>query len=503
MTETTVPLRCVLERADLDLTALVSPEDPEVPVRWVHPCEVRDPVPYLVGSELLLTAGVGFPDDPGEIDRYVAALVRAGVSALGFGLTPVHDSVPEPLIASCRQRRLPLLSISDRTPFLAVSRAVGEAISEARNGELRRLSEAEMALTRAATRPDPVRETLDALARSLDCWACVVASGGRVTDATSRAPTPDGDVLDLADRLRAGSGPRSASAEVATPRGGELAVLHPVESAASCPSVLVVGRRRAFGVADRAVLAVAVALLAVLHRERAGRSGAGDQLLTRLLLDPSPEAADSALATALAVPRGHRYRVLHAVAPGGGAEGGAVGEGPSLDGALVEREHDFLRAIAGEQVRAWRELERRGWLVGTSRAVTADRLTEADRQAEVALRRAKATGGAVGAEDPAQELSALVDEERASDFAERSFAPLAEVSSPSPVVLLRTLRSWLAHHGNWNDASEDLGVHRNSVRHRIRRIEALLGTDLADPQRRMELWFAQQWLPRNWPRHTG
>lgn len=497
MTETTVPLRCVLERADLGLSALVPPEDPEVPVRWVHPSEVRDPVPYLLGSELLLTAGVSFPRDTDEIDRYVAALVGAGVSALGFGLTPVYDAVPEPLIASCRQRRLPLLSIPDSTPFLAVSRAVGEAVSEARNGQLRRLSEAELALTRAAARPDPVREVLAALARSLDCWACVVGPGGRVVDATSGAPTPEVDVLELAERLREGSGPRSASAEMATPRGGELVVLHPVESAASRPSVLVAGRGRAFGGGDRAVLAVAVALLAVLDRERSGRSGCGEQLLTRLLLDPSSETADSALASALAVPRGHRYRVLHAVAPGGAADAG-----PPPDAALVERGHDLVRAIASEQAQVELGLRRRGWLVGISRAVTADRLAEADRQAEAALRRAKATGRAIGDEDEDERaLSAVVDEELAGDFAERAFAPLAEISSPSPVALLRTLRSWLAHHGNWNEASEDLGVHRNSVRHRIRRIEALLGTDLADPQRRMELWFAQQWLPRSWPRH--
>jgi DNA-binding PucR family transcriptional regulator len=36
-------------------------------------------------------------------------------------------------------------------------------------------------------------------------------------------------------------------------------------------------------------------------------------------------------------------------------------------------------------------------------------------------------------------------------------------------------------------------VHRNSVRHRIGRVERELGVDLADPETRMELWFALRW----------
>jgi DNA-binding PucR family transcriptional regulator len=36
-------------------------------------------------------------------------------------------------------------------------------------------------------------------------------------------------------------------------------------------------------------------------------------------------------------------------------------------------------------------------------------------------------------------------------------------------------------------------VHRNSVRHRIGQVERALGVDLADPDTRMELWFALRW----------
>jgi purine catabolism regulator len=35
-----------------------------------------------------------------------------------------------------------------------------------------------------------------------------------------------------------------------------------------------------------------------------------------------------------------------------------------------------------------------------------------------------------------------------------------------------------------------LGVHRNTLTHRISRIESLLGRSLADPQTRVDLWVA-------------
>ena len=44
--------------------------------------------------------------------------------------------------------------------------------------------------------------------------------------------------------------------------------------------------------------------------------------------------------------------------------------------------------------------------------------------------------------------------------------------------------------GRWNDAAESLGVHRHTLRHRIRRIERLTGRDLDSARDRVELWLA-------------
>lgn len=484
LAEVVVPLRAVLERAELDVRVVVAPADPSVAVRWAHPSEVRDPVPYLLGSELLLTAGVALPTSAGELDEYVSGLVRAGVSALGFGLTPVYDSVPADLVRACREHGLPLLEIPETTPFLAVSRAVAESLGEERDAGLRRLSEAEIALTRAATRAEPVAATLGTLTRTLGCWAVLLSARGEVLDSSGSAPALDTEVLDLAVRLRDGAGPRSASTEIAVSGVRQPVVLHPVESAATWPSVLVAGREHGFTVQDRAVLAVAVALLGVLDRERASRASRSCGALAELLLGSS--TSEGAVAAVLGASRDAQYRVVHAEPRFSTAEF-------PLETPLVTWDGSRARAVLAADRDPLTDLDQHHWHVGISAPAAADRLAEADSAAAQMLERARAEGRPMRADAGVAGLSWALDPERAAEFSRRKLAPL--IAYPTSASLLRTLRSWLAHNGSWHHTSRELDVHRNSVRHRIRQVERVLGVDLTDTQQRMELWFALQWCP--------
>ncbi|WP_309053323.1 PucR family transcriptional regulator ligand-binding domain-containing protein, partial [Streptomyces sp.] len=90
-----VPLAALLARRELGLRLLTGPEDASL--HWVHTSEMADPYPYLLGGELLLTAGVQL-EDPA---RFVERVVEAGAAALGFGVTPVYDTVPAELVAAC------------------------------------------------------------------------------------------------------------------------------------------------------------------------------------------------------------------------------------------------------------------------------------------------------------------------------------------------------------------------------------------------------------------
>lgn len=148
--------------------------------------------------------------------------------------------------------------------------------------------------------------------------------------------------------------------------------------------------------------------------------------------------------------------------------------------ALVpEAQAQRAAAIAAERGRA-----------GSSDPVALDALAAGLRQAERALERAHTTGKAlVRFRDLAgQGLLALLDPEAAAGYAEALLAPLREHGSRAD--LIESLRAYLAANGHWDAAAQRLGVHRHTLRYRIRKAAELLGRDLDDPATRAELWVA-------------
>jgi purine catabolism regulator len=49
---------------------------------------------------------------------------------------------------------------------------------------------------------------------------------------------------------------------------------------------------------------------------------------------------------------------------------------------------------------------------------------------------------------------------------------------------------YLRHRGRWENAARDLGIHRNTLRHRIGVASRVLGADLNDPDVASRLWLA-------------
>ncbi|WP_039936737.1 PucR family transcriptional regulator ligand-binding domain-containing protein, partial [Streptomyces himastatinicus] len=157
-----IHLSVLLADPSLGLRQVAGPAE-DRRIGTVGTTEIEDPTPYLVGGELLLTAGVRLPPDANGIDTYVARVVAAGVAALGFGVAPVHEEIPAELIAACDRHGLPLLRLPPPTPFVAVGRATYAAIAEARNRDLKKVSQAQSALASAAARPDALQAVLTQL----------------------------------------------------------------------------------------------------------------------------------------------------------------------------------------------------------------------------------------------------------------------------------------------------------------------------------------------------
>ncbi|MFF9483464.1 helix-turn-helix domain-containing protein [Streptomyces sp. NPDC014676] len=237
-----VRLDALLAREDLGLRRVAGPDDPGTVVHWAHASEMADPYPYLLGGELLLSAGVHIPEGAGAgyFDAYVSRIVAAGGAALGFGVAPVHEAVPEALAEACEMHGLPLLEVPPRTTFSGVARAVWQLMAQARLAELRRVTEAQQSLATAASRPDPVRPVLHQLAQRIGGWAVLYTPDTTelATAGTTPPPKPRQSLADLARVVRpdaaapttdsrttpaAGSRTAAATGSHATPAAGSRA----------------------------------------------------------------------------------------------------------------------------------------------------------------------------------------------------------------------------------------------------------------------------------------
>ncbi|MET8943952.1 helix-turn-helix domain-containing protein [Streptomyces sp. NPDC004542] len=476
-----VPLAALLAREDLGLRQIAGPDDPGIVIHWAHASEMADPYPYLLGGELLLTAGAHVPGAAGSgtgpddyFDGYVSRIVAAGGAALGFGLAPVHDTVPRALAAACDARALPLLEVPPRTTFSGVARAVWQLMAQARLAELRRVTEAQQSLASAASRPDPVPAVLRRLAQRLGGRAALYGpDGAQVAAAGREAPQEVRTALAaLAGVVRptVAQAPSSATDSV---RGTHLAVY-----ALGAGQGFVLGvatERREPG--DHTIASVAAVLLSLLTGEHLSDAGAArSSALVRLLLGAPPEDVAPLLGA-------DRWVVVHARPEGRAPDAVAASAlGAALGSALVDLADGVVRIL----VPADREpAARSGWTLGVSAPVTPDDWPAADTQAARALTRARATRTALVRHGGRPGLADLVPPGEAESHARALLGPVG-----AHPALTETLRTWLSLHGSWDRTAVALSVHRNTVRQRIARCATLLDADLDDPDVRMELWFA-------------
>ncbi|MEK8143315.1 PucR family transcriptional regulator ligand-binding domain-containing protein [Streptomyces sp. M10(2022)] len=170
-----IPLAELLAREELGLRRIAGPDQADL--LWVHTSEMADPYPYLLGGELLLSAGccspIRTPMRPGWWRRGGGA---------GLRVAPVHDTVPRALIEACDRYGLPLVEVPPQTPFTTIARAVWRLMAEARHRELRRVTRAQQALATAAARPTRCRP-------SCISWPYSWRAGPRCWQRTARSCT--------------------------------------------------------------------------------------------------------------------------------------------------------------------------------------------------------------------------------------------------------------------------------------------------------------------------
>jgi purine catabolism regulator len=326
------------------------------------------------------------------------------------------------------------------------------------------------------------------------------------------------------ERLRERSAPASAVVGGAEQSDHDDRVeLHSLGTGRRPRAALAVGTASALGTAERYAVHSAIALL-TLTTERSRSLQAAEQRIgaavLRMLLAGEPDharavagdlygglldapfrmiVAESAHGRG-ADPLGGLAEVLEAAAARSGEAVLVVPEGERLvalapdGGAAVAECARYATALEGARtagkVREGGEEDE--LVVGLSAPSGPIAAAAAYKQAEQALSVARRRGRVLVEHEQlaAGSVLPLLADDAVRAFADGLLRALHEHDATGRGDLVASLRAWLSRHGQWDAAAADLGVHRHTLRYRMRRVEEILGRSLDDPDVRMELWLA-------------
>ncbi|MDJ0460949.1 PucR family transcriptional regulator [Streptomyces sp. H27-C3] len=526
-------LASLVHHPALKLTVRAGEDRLETHVRWAHASELADPVPYMEGGELLLVTAMKLDaEDPEAMRRYVRRLAGAGVVGLGFAVGVNYDDIPDALVQAAKDENLPLLAVPRRTPFIAISKAVSAAIAADQYRAVTAGYEAQRDLTKAALAGDGPAELLARLAAHVKGWAALYDVSGAVVVAAPewaarRAARLTADIERLQERPAPASSVVGGGGADSDPEADDRVELQSLGAGRRVRGVLAVGTGAPLGIAERYAVHSAIALL-TLTTERSRSLQAAEQRLgaavLRMLLAGEPDHARAVAGDLYGGLLDAPFRLLIAETAVSETEGEPLGADPlqgladamesaasrAGEAVLVVPDGERLVVLAadgGEAVAACTAHTevRRGTsarplepadgdelVVGLSAPAGPIAAVSAYKQAEQALSVAKRRGRSLVEHEElaAGSVMQLLADDAVRSFADSMLRPLQEHDATGRGDLVASLRAWLSRHGQWDAAAADLGVHRHTLRYRMRRVEEILGRSLDDADVRMELWLA-------------
>jgi purine catabolism regulator len=488
-------------------------------VRWVHAGEVPGMPALLRGGELLLTTGMGIGGSSAEQRGFARDLGERGVAALAIELGQALPAMPAPLIAEAEAQGLPLIAIHRQVRFVEITEAIHREIVDRQVVVMRRGEEIQQRFTEMMLDGAGIPEVLGALAETI-ANPVFLERADRGVHFHAIHHGSDAAAFSAWEEVRRGAtSPPHVAVPVRASGGDEWGRLWAIGLDSPLDDF--------DGVAvERAVSLIALALMRsrqedVLAVRRPGR------FLGRLLeadLGES-EARETALAMGFSstvtwlLPL-VATRIRAASALGEEAAWAAVwadlrrelesGSSAVIAGTLglghdlaivVGLESPAERvALADRIAGVLHASAQRHFCVARPIAVGAGAATESWQALSEALREALEAAADPGAgqelwhdgatADLRRLLRSLRDMRQVSVFVERRLAPLLEHDRTRSFQLVETLRVYLAHNGHKAAAARALNVNRQTLYHRLERIEETLGESLDDEDTRQGLHLA-------------
>jgi purine catabolism regulator len=473
----------------LKLVAGHSGADREIEAAAVS--ELAHPSPWLQGGELLLTIGLLLPGTTDGCRSYLAELDEAGVRAVGLGLGAElpHQRAPARLITAADDVGMPLLTVPDPVPFIAVTKAVFAYRARTERQELEWALRTQRALTAAAVTPGGLLGILTAHREATGRTGVVVDLLGRVlAESDAGGEQLVAQLSGLLGSVR-DQGLNAAAADISDGRRRELHAL----GARRLRAWLLVD-----GPADQpAAHYISGDLVSLLSLELERRHGLNTaqrrgraQVLDRLARATVDDVVAARWLTSVGLPDSDLRAA--AVAAPDDADDLAADLLIPLPDAMVRVVDDVvevavpldtdlaavLGTLAGKRA------------AGIGIAVRPGALVVSLRQARSALPASRVQGRHMHAEEIASSrlLLNMVGAQSLQAFADAVLGSLDATDRAEE--LLRGLTAFLEHNGHWGSAASALQVHRHTMRHRIDAVERLTGRRLDSAQDRHELWLA-------------
>ncbi len=465
-----------------DLVPAAEVEPGATEITAVHVSELVDPTPFLEGGELLLTTGLSLPDNDLGLRRYVGRLRGAGVAALGLGLGPHLDEPPSALVRECAAAGLTLLVVPPASAFLTVTKEYWAARSRSSHQELTDALTSHGRLVSAMLGADPVLEVLRVVSSAAGAWTTLTDQHGVVQQVypSGRAH----DAIEAGRRLALE--PLDARSTRTFPLRDEVVMVLPVAHEDRVTGHVMLGSSEPVGGSGRRVATTAAALLSLdaaqsrrAQQVRRARGESVAELLDMALVDPARRLA--ARVGVAAPPDTVSVLVVESKVA------------PRVLDALSDLTPAGLPSVSRSGASG------RGWAVLPMATPPAQEVGEVLRSADPHVR--AVLSGPVSVELvhdtrvglvrrlPACEPGALVQTDASLLRDPVGAAKLEAVLSYRRAELVPTLVAYLRHRGRWDETARSLGLHRNTVRHRIGRVRELLGADIDDPDVASRVWL--------------
>lgn len=450
----------LVSTASLGITVLAGAGGLGREVLWAHSCEMEAPEQWLGPHELLMTVGLCVPRRPAEQAAFIGRLEEAGLAGLMIGDHETAPPIAAEMLREAELRDFPVLLAATETPYAVVARHVAAANSSSQILPVLALSKIYQ-LTAGA----------DDAHRLVAELAALLGVGLRIVDSLSGLPILEGHVPEEGETDRV-----MRSYPLQTTYPAELVVFEhtgePVDTfiLVHLKKVLEVAVGRVLTAVDHHADRAASALRQIL-------AGGVPPDLEELLGDHLPGDGFHVAA----FPAAHGARVARAA---------AVRRLPALVGPGRADHFALVPRAVVEELR--RITEAADIPVGLSSEFTDARdALSAAAEASRVLDSAR-FGNRLWSEFEGTSISVLARSRReASDIVAGVLGALAE-PTPAAEKLRSTLFCYLRNDRHWQATADELGIHRQTLSYRLRRIEEETGMSVTRSGDLSALWIAYQ-----------